>query len=68
MTDATIAKLARLAYGPEEAAEALGVGRTHIFDLMRRGEIASIKSGRRRLIPASALHAYLEQAAGGDAA
>lgn len=68
MTDATIEKLERLAYGPEEAAKALGVGRTHIFDLMRRGAIVSVKSGRRRLIPASALHAYLEQATGGDAA
>lgn len=58
MRDTTIKKLA---YSPDEAAEALSVGRTHIFDLMRRGEIASIKSGRRRLIPARALLDYLEQ-------
>lgn len=49
----------KLAYSPDEAAEAIGVGRTHMFDLMRRGEIPSIKSGRRRLITVEALRAYL---------
>lgn len=49
----------KLAYSIEEATDALGVGRTHMFDLLRRGEIDSIKSGRRRLIPVSALRAYL---------
>ena len=47
---------------PEEAAEALRVGRTEVFNLLRRGEIESIVIGqRRRRIPVDALEAYVER-------
>lgn len=49
----------KLAYTVDEAAEALSISRTLLFDLMRRGEIASVKLGRRALIPALVLYAYL---------
>lgn len=49
----------KLAYSIEEAFLALSIGRTQLFDLLRRGEIASVKVGRRRLIPAASLDAYL---------
>lgn len=42
----------RLAYSPAELADALGVTRQHIQNLIARGEVPSIKLGRRRLIPA----------------
>lgn len=51
----------KLAYGLDEAFEMLSIGRTHGFDLIRRGEITSIKIGRRRLIPADSLRAYLDR-------
>lgn len=49
----------KLAYSLDEAIEALSIGRTHLFDLLRRGEIASVKVGRRRLVLAESLDAYL---------
>ena len=40
---------------PEQAAQALGVGRTFMYSLLASGRIESIKLGRRRLIPTDAL-------------
>lgn len=40
---------------PEEAAEALSFGRTTIYELIGSGELQSVKIGRARRIPASAL-------------
>jgi excisionase family DNA binding protein len=53
----------RLAYSPGELAASLGVTRQHINNLIARGEIPSVKLGRRRLIPARAVAALLEQGA-----
>lgn len=50
---------AKLAYSIDEAIEALSLGRTQLFDLLRRGEIVSVKIGRRRSIPAELLESYL---------
>jgi excisionase family DNA binding protein len=50
---------AKLAVSTEEAKEMLSIGRTQLFDLLRRKEITSVKVGRRRLIPAASLKAYL---------
>ena len=44
-----------------EAASALGIGRSLLYQLLAAGEIASVSIGRRRLIPADALVAYVEQ-------
>lgn len=49
----------RLTCSVEEAADALGIGRTLVFDLVRSGELQSLKVGRRRLIPTAALDAWL---------
>jgi excisionase family DNA binding protein len=57
----TTDKLAKLAYSTEEACEALSIGRTVLFDLMARGDIVSVKVGRRRLIPVASLTAYLDR-------
>lgn len=35
----------------EEAAEALGMGRSAVFDQLRRGRLKSVKVGRARRIP-----------------
>ncbi|MEH1011726.1 helix-turn-helix domain-containing protein [Micromonospora sp. CPCC 206060] len=39
----------------EEAARALGIGRSLVYDLIRSGRLRSFKVGSRRLIPASAI-------------
>jgi excisionase family DNA binding protein len=39
----------------EEAAEALGIGRTAAYEAIRRGQVRSVKLGRRRLIANDAL-------------
>jgi excisionase family DNA binding protein len=39
----------------EEAAQALGIGRALVYDLIRSGRLRSFKVGSRRLIPVSAI-------------
>jgi excisionase family DNA binding protein len=62
-----------LAYRPEEAARLLSVGRHKIFDLIRAGELRSVRIGHSRRIPRTAVEEYIEQrlaaeqAAGGEA-
>ena len=48
-----------LACSVEEAADALGIGRTLVFQLLRSGELQSIRVGRRRLIPIAVLDRWL---------
>jgi excisionase family DNA binding protein len=56
----------RLAYSPAEAAAALGCTRQHIQNLIARGELASVKLGRRRLIPRQVLTDLLGHHDGDD--
>ena len=44
---------------PEEAAEALSIGRTRMYRLMREGTIRSVKVGQSRRVPVQALHDYV---------
>jgi len=39
----------------EQAAQALGIGRTALYSEIGAGRIRSVKVGRRRLIPSSAI-------------
>jgi excisionase family DNA binding protein len=45
----------RLLLTAQEAAQALGVSRTKIYDLMRSGRLRSVKIGGSRRIPVDAL-------------
>lgn len=45
---------------PEEAAKALGVGRSTVFELIRAGELRSVKIGKLRRIPSEAVRQYVE--------
>lgn len=44
---------------PEEAADALRIGRAKVYDLIRNGDLRSIKIGGSRRVPRSALEEYV---------
>jgi excisionase family DNA binding protein len=54
---------AKLAYSVDDACTTLSIGRTLLFDLIRRGELTSVKIGRRRLVPVASLEAYVARLA-----
>ena len=43
----------------EEAAQRLAIGRSTIYEAIRRGELESIRIGTARRIPVSALESYV---------
>ena len=45
----------RTAYSLDEAARSLGLSRRTLYELMAAGTLASVKLGRRRLVPAAEL-------------
>jgi excisionase family DNA binding protein len=49
----------RLAHSPDEAAELLGISTELVHDLLRTGQLGSVKAGRRRLIAKQHLAAFL---------
>jgi len=49
----------RLAYSPDEAAELLGISTELVHDLLRTGQLGSVKAGRRRLIGKHHLEEFL---------
>ena len=57
----------RLAYSLAEAELALNIGHTKMCELVTAGVIRTVRAGRRRLIPASALKAFVDgQPTGAD--
>jgi len=44
---------------PAEAAELLGICRDTVYVLMRSGQLRSVRAGRARLIPVSAIDELL---------
>jgi excisionase family DNA binding protein len=57
----------KLLLSPEEAAEALGVGRSRVYDLMRTRQLLSVRIGKSRRVPVAAVHAYVERLSEQDA-
>ena len=51
----------RLLYRVDEVVELLSLSRSRVFELLRSGELRSVKQGRRRLVPWSALLEYVEK-------
>jgi excisionase family DNA binding protein len=43
---------------PEQAAAALGIGRTSVYALIKSGELRSLLIGRLRRIPLDEIHTY----------
>ena len=60
--------LAKLAYGVDDVAELLSLGRTTVVALVSSGEIPSIKVGGRRLIPRRDLDEFIESLRSGSQA
>jgi excisionase family DNA binding protein len=46
----------------DEASEALGISRSLAYELVRRGEIPSLRLGRRIVVPVRALDDLVEHA------
>jgi excisionase family DNA binding protein len=55
------AGLERLAYGIADAAFVSGISRSKLYELLKSGELASVKIGARRLIRARSLAELLER-------
>jgi excisionase family DNA binding protein len=49
----------RLAFPVGEAALLLGIGKTKTRELIASGELRSIRTGRRLLVPRSEIEAYI---------
>lgn len=50
----------RLALSPAQAAHAIGIGNTSMYEIIGSGVLASFKIGRRRLIRVQELERYLK--------
>lgn len=59
MSNATAPTPGRLAYSVAAASKVLGVGVDTAARLVLSGELGSVSAGRRRIVPANAIHAYL---------
>ncbi|MGB9282201.1 MAG: helix-turn-helix domain-containing protein [Pseudonocardiaceae bacterium] len=46
-------------YKVSDVMQALSMSRTVVFELLRAGRLRSVKQGRTRLIPASAIREYI---------
>ena len=54
----------KMALSVPEAAKLLGIGKNLAYEAVQRGEIPSIKVGRRLLVPRAALERMLTEANG----
>ena len=51
----------KLLLRPEEAAELLSIGRSKVYELIRTGELVSVRIGASRRIPAQVLAEFVQQ-------
>ena len=58
----------RLLLTPADAARALSISRTRVYELMASGRLRSVKIGRSRRIPVDALGAFVSEVSKGSAA
>jgi excisionase family DNA binding protein len=54
-----VADVPAVVYGVESAAAALRLSRSMLYELIRSGQLRTVKQGRRRLVPVSALAEYV---------
>ena len=51
----------RILYRPGEAAEAIGVSRSRMYELLASGEIPSVNVGNVKRVPVDKLREWVEQ-------
>jgi excisionase family DNA binding protein len=56
----------KLLLTPVEAAQALGIGRSKVYELLGSGALASVRIGSCRRVPADALHSFLVELRRGE--
>jgi excisionase family DNA binding protein len=44
----------------DDAARSIGIGRTKLYELIKAGDIATLKIGRRTLVRTESLHSLVE--------
>jgi excisionase family DNA binding protein len=59
-TTPTITAVVPLLYRVEEAAEALRLSRSQVYELIRSGALRTVKIGGRRRVPVTACTEYVE--------
>lgn len=59
-----ITEMPRLLLDYREAGAALNVGRTTVYKLVENGELVAVKIGKRSLITAASVEAYVSRLAG----
>ncbi len=52
-------KAPRMLYSINETVQILGVQRTTVYELIGRGELETVKIGRRTLVPADSIEAFV---------
>jgi len=65
MVERRIRNMAELVYNVTEAAEALGISRRSMYDLMHREDFPTLKVGGRRLISKELLAEWVREQAQG---
>lgn len=53
-----------VSYCVEDAAKALGIGRTFVFNLIKDGKLKAVHIGRRTLIPVAEVEAFMSRLGG----
>lgn len=51
----------KLTLKPNEVSQRTGIGRNSVYDAINRGELRSIRIGRRILIPVEAVREWLDR-------
>jgi excisionase family DNA binding protein len=59
MSHATASPLQRVCYPIEDAMAAIGIGRTKIYQEIESGRLEVVKVGRKTLVPAKSIDAWL---------
>ena len=49
----------KLTYSPDELRAALGIGRGTVYDLLRSGQLRSVRVGRRIIVPSAEVDRFL---------
>ena len=59
MADKVVRAVVPVLYDVDEAADALRLSRSLLYELIRSGRLRTVKAGRHRLVPESALAEYV---------